>query len=85
MVANVWFIYHLNSDKWLTHTSLRTYTGLDTGMSEFTTDTMKNEVGWDIVRRFVEESNISPLLRPRLPSRDEPACQASWKGKLPFI
>lgn len=57
-------------------------TGPDIGISEFAANHVRNEITWSMFRRVVEESRISPLLRPRLPAPHEPACQASQNGEV---
>lgn len=51
--------------------------GPDLGISKFTTNGVRNEVSWGMFKRIVEETKINPVLRPRLPSPEELACQAS--------
>lgn len=43
------------------------------GIAEFTTNSIRNKIMWDLLKRVVEESKI----RPHLPRPDEPACYAS--------
>lgn len=51
--------------------------GMDLGKAEFTTNSVRNEIMWDMFKNVVEESKLSLAMSAHLPRPDEPTCQAS--------